>query len=86
MKISVEITLIPIKKDYVSLVKKFIKILRNSEFKVIENSLSTHIYGDYDSLMKFLNKEIKNIFCDKDHVIIQLKLFNVDRSNYTPDF
>ena len=32
MKISVEITLIPIKKDYVSLVKKFIKILRNSDF------------------------------------------------------
>ena len=86
MKISVEITLIPIKKNYISIIKKFIKKIRGSNFKVIENPLSTHIYGDYDLLMNFLNKEIKNVFNDKDYVIIQLKLFNIDKSDYTPDF
>lgn len=86
MKISVEITLIPIKKNYISIIKKFIKKIRGSDFKVIENPLSTHIYGDYDLLMNFLNKEIKNVFNDKDYVIIQLKLFNIDKSDYTPDF
>jgi uncharacterized protein YqgV (UPF0045/DUF77 family) len=86
MKISVEITLIPIKKNYISIIKKFIKKIRNSDFKVIENPLSTQIYGDYDLLMNYLNKEIKNVFSDKDHVIVQLKLFNVDRSDYTPNF
>jgi len=86
MKISVEITLIPIKKNYISIIKKFIKTIRNSDFKVIENPLSTQIYGDYDLLMNYLNKEIKNVFNDKDHVIVQLKLFNVDRSDYTPNF
>ena len=86
MKVSVEITLIPIKKNYISTIKKFIKTIRDSGFKVIENPLSTQIYGDYDLLMSYLNKEIKNVFNDKDHIIVQLKLFNVDRSDYTPNF
>tara|TARA_B100001250_G_scaffold134903_1_gene115353 strand:+ start:2542 stop:2802 length:261 start_codon:yes stop_codon:yes gene_type:complete len=86
MKVSVEITLIPIKKNYISTIKKFIKTIRDSGFKVIENPLSTQIYGDYDLLMSYLNREIKNVFDDKDHIIVQLKLFNVDRSNYCPDF
>jgi len=86
MKISVEITLIPVKKKYKSIIKKFIKEIRNSNFKVIETPLSTQIYGDYDLLMNYLNKEIKNVFNDEDHIIVQLKLFNIDRSDYRPDF
>mgnify|MGYP002884617734 FL=1 len=86
MKMSVEITLIPVKKKYKSIIKKFIKEIRNSNFKVIETPLSTQIYGDYDLLMNYLNKEIKNVFNDEDHIIVQLKLFNIDRSDYRPDF
>ena len=71
MKISVEITLIPIKKNYKSIIKKFIKTILDSGFKVIENPLSTQVYGDYDLLMSYLNKEIKNVFNDKDHIIVQ---------------
>tara|TARA_B110001454_G_C12659415_1_gene408900 strand:+ start:627 stop:842 length:216 start_codon:yes stop_codon:yes gene_type:complete len=71
MKISVEITLIPIKKNYISIIKKFIKTILDSGFKVIENPLSTQVYGDYDLLMSYLNKEIKNVFNDKDHIIVQ---------------
>ena len=86
MKISVEITLIPVKNKYKSIIKKFIKEIRNSNFKVTETSLSTQIYEDYDLLMKYLNKEIKNVFNDKDHIIVQLNLFKIDRSDYRPDF
>ena len=86
MKISVEITLIPINKKYKSIIKKFIKIIRNSNFKVIETPLSTQIYGDYDLLMEYLNKEIKIVFNNEDNVIVQLKLFNIDRSDYRSDF
>ena len=86
MKVSVEIKLIPIKKNYTSTIKKFIKTIRDSGFTIIENPLSTQIYGDYDLLMTYLNKEIKNVFDDKDHIIVQLNLFNVDRSDYSPDF
>ena len=86
MEISVEITLIPINKKYKLIIKKFIKTIRNSSFKVIETPLSTQIYGDYDLLMEYLNKEIKNVFNNEDNVIVQLKLFNIDRSDYRSDF
>ena len=45
MDISVELTLTPLKDDYESVIKDFIKSLRKSEFKIIETPLSTQIYG-----------------------------------------
>ena len=45
MEISAELTLSPLQDNYEELIKKFIIELRKSEFKVIENPLSTHIYG-----------------------------------------
>ncbi|MGA1777098.1 MAG: hypothetical protein ACO39G_08480 [Flavobacteriaceae bacterium] len=45
MEISIELTLTPLKEAYVLEIKKFIKALRNSGLKVIENPLRTKIYG-----------------------------------------
>ena len=76
-------------QDYVSSYvypKDFIKKLRKSNFKVNENSLSTHIYGDYDELTKFLIPLIKNNFKDQKNVVLQMKIFKGDRSNYSPSF
>ncbi len=53
MNISVDLTLSPLQDDYEKHVINFIKRLRTSEFTVLENPLSTQIYGDYDSLMYF---------------------------------
>jgi uncharacterized protein YqgV (UPF0045/DUF77 family) len=86
MKISVEITLIPLREDYISTIKKFIKSLRSSEFKILENPLSTQIYGDYDLLMNLLNSKIKTIFIEEKAIMIQIKIVKGDRSNYEPDF
>ena len=62
MKISVELTLTPLSDHYESIIKDFIKSLRQSEFKIIETPLSTQIYGDFNEVMSFLNKKIYNIF------------------------
>ena len=86
MKISIELTLTPLQDDYEIHIKNFIKELRKSNFKVIENSLSTHIYGDYDHLTKFLIPIIKNNFKDQKNVVLQMKIFKGDRSNYSPSF
>ena len=86
MKISIELTLTPLQDDYEIHIKNFIKELRKSNFKVIENSLSTHIYGDYDQLTKFLIQIIKNNFKDQKNVVLQMKIFKGDRSNYAPSF
>lgn len=86
MKISVELTFTPLKDDYEPHIIAFIKALRQSEFTVLENPLSTQIYGDYDSVMSFLNTEIKNAFSDLDIAVLQMKLVKTDRSDYEPHF
>jgi len=86
MKISIELTLTPLQDDYEIYIKDFIKKLRKSNFKVNENSLSTHIYGDYDELTKFLIPLIKSNFKDQKNVVLQMKIFKGDRSNYSPSF
>lgn len=86
MNISVELTLSPLQNDYEVHIINFIKKLRASEFRVLENPLSTQIYGDYDTLMLFLTTEIKQSFIDIDIAVLQMKIVKTDRSDYEPDF
>ena len=86
MKLSAELTLTPLKDDFIPTIKSFIKSIRESKFTVLENPLSTQIYGDFDDLMTFLIPEIKAVFEKEDAVILQIKLVKGDRSKYEPDF
>ena len=84
MKISVEITFAPLEEEYKYKIKNFILSIRKSGFKYNENPLSTHIYGEYTSLMYFLTKSIQESFEEIDAGIISLKIFKSDRSKYVP--
>jgi len=86
MKISVELTLTPLSDDFEIPIKSFIKRLRSGGFKVLENPLSTQIYGDYDNLMAFITDEIKAIFEDENSVMLYMKIVKGDRSAYVPSF
>ncbi|MFD2568428.1 YkoF family thiamine/hydroxymethylpyrimidine-binding protein [Pseudotenacibaculum haliotis] len=86
MKISVELTLMPLQNDFEEPIINFIKKLRASKFTVLENPLSTQIYGDYDELMPFLTEEIKSSFEQQEHVVLNLKMVKSDRSDYEPSF
>jgi uncharacterized protein YqgV (UPF0045/DUF77 family) len=86
MKISVELTLTPLQNDYEQPIKDFIKKLRMSKLTVLENPLSTQVYGDYDEVMTLLNSEIKNSLELLDVGIFLLKIVKTDRSGYKPSF
>lgn len=86
MEISIELTLTPLKEAYVLEIKKFIKALRNSGLKVIENPLSTQIYGEYNEVMDFLLPLIYTTFKNEKAVMLHLKMVKGDRSSYVPDF
>lgn len=86
MQISVELSLSPLQDDFEAPIKNFIKTLRNSGFKVMENPLSTQIFGEYDKLMEFLSEEIKESFTSLDHVVLTMKLVKSNRSDYVADF
>ncbi len=86
MKISVELTLTPLKDDFESPIIEFIKKLRASKFTVLENPLSTQIYGEYDELMPYLTQEIKSTFKSQENVLLHMKMVKSDRSNYERNY
>ena len=86
MNISIDLTLSPLQDDYEKHVINFIKALRASKFTVMENPLSTQIYGEYDEVMAFLNQEIKKSFQNVDISVLTMKIVKTDRSDYEPHF
>ena len=86
MKISVELTLTPLQDDYEPAIINFIKSLRNSGLMVLENPLSTQVYGEYDEVMKVLNREMKMALEAVERGLIYIKIVKSDRSNYEPHF
>jgi uncharacterized protein YqgV (UPF0045/DUF77 family) len=86
MKISVELTLMPLQDNFEAPISKFIKKLRESKFTVLENPMSTQIYGDYDELMPYLTKEIEASLQQQENAVLNLKIVTSDRSNYEPYF
>ncbi|MBE7647096.1 MULTISPECIES: hypothetical protein [Tenacibaculum] len=86
MKISVELTLMPLQNEFEAPIINFIKKLRTSGLTVLENPLSTQVYGDYDTVMQLLTSEIKDTFELIDSGIILLKIVKSDRSKYEPSF
>tara|TARA_R110001583_G_scaffold44966_1_gene142185 strand:- start:14945 stop:15205 length:261 start_codon:yes stop_codon:yes gene_type:complete len=86
MKISVELTLLPIQDEFRQVVKDFIIDLRKSNFKVLENPMSTQVYGAFNDVMPYLTKAIETTFSNTEHVMVNLKIVKSDRSTYEPSF
>jgi uncharacterized protein YqgV (UPF0045/DUF77 family) len=86
MKISAELTLTPLQDDYEPAIVNFIKRLRDSGLTILENPLSTQVYGDYDEVMDLLQQEIKTAFEMIDKGLIYIKIVKSDRSDYEPHF
>ena len=63
-----------------------IKKIRNLNFKVIENPLSTQIFGEYDTLMSCIQETIKETFEEESFVMLNMKIVKGDRSKYVPSF
>lgn len=86
MNISVELTLSPLQDNFEPHIIHFIKKLRASDFIVLENPLSTQIFGDYDAVMGFLQKEVKEVFGLMEQGLLYMKIVKTDRSDYEPNF
>ena len=86
MKISVELTLTPLHDDYEPAIIYFIKKLRASNLKVLENPLSTQVYGDYDEVMQLITTEIKEAFELIERGLLYMKIVKSDRHDYEPHF
>ncbi|WP_036380365.1 YkoF family thiamine/hydroxymethylpyrimidine-binding protein [Muricauda sp. MAR_2010_75] len=86
MKISVELTLTPLQDNFEPPIIDFIKKLRASGLTVLENPLSTQVFGEYEKVMELLQTEIKEAFENLEHVVLTMKMVKSDRSDYEPHF
>ncbi|WP_394748426.1 hypothetical protein [Spongiimicrobium salis] len=86
MNISVELTFSPLQDDFEDHIISFIQKLRASGLTIMENPLSTQVYGEYDAVMGVLNQEIKTSFLNMDTGLLHMKIVKSDRSDYEPHF
>jgi uncharacterized protein YqgV (UPF0045/DUF77 family) len=86
MKISVELTLSPLQDDFEPAIVQFIRNLRSSGLTVLENPLSTQVYGEYDQVMAVLQREMKLALEMIDRGLLYMKIVKSDRSGYEPHF
>ena len=86
MDISVELTFSPLQDDFEEHIINFINKLRASRLVILENPLSTQVFGPYDVVMKVLNAEIKTAFELIDKGLLYMKIVKSDRSDYEPHF
>lgn len=86
MNISVELTFSPLQDDFEEHIINFIKKLRASGLTILENPLSTQVYGKYDAVMNILNSEIKIAFELMDKGLLFMKIVKSDRSEYESHF
>ena len=79
MKASAEISMYPLDKDYEGYILDFIARIRLHEgLRVEVNSLSTQIFGDYDTIMNALHQEIKLSFNQGVTASMVIKVLNVE--------
>ncbi len=86
MDISVELTLTPLQDDFEPPIINFIQNLRSSGLIVLENPLSTQVYGEYDVVMEVLQREMKIALEAIDKGLLYMKIVKSNRSDYEPHF
>jgi len=60
MKTSIEISLYPLKEDFVPPIREFIqRISAAPNVQVVRTDLSTQLFGDYEQVMDLLKAEIR---------------------------
>ena len=87
MEISVDISLYPLKEEYVEPILAFIKGLEsNPKITVKKNQLSTQIYGEYDAVMALITAEMKDVFAVMPHSAMVMKFVGTNRADVEVDW
>ena len=83
MSVSVDISLYPLKENFIAPIDDFIASLQKYEnIEVKTNSISTQLFGEYDVIMDILKKEISKTFDFEKNVVLNVKIVNGDSRLY----
>ena len=63
MDIGVDISLYPLRADFVPVIHEFLeRVNRVGRLRVVTNSMSTQIFGPFDAVMQLLCEELRTTF------------------------
>ena len=83
MQVSIEISLYPLKHEFIPAIDRFIQILQDyDDIEVRTNAMSTQLFGELDTLMEILKIEVKNVFKSELQSVFTLKIVNGDSRGY----
>jgi uncharacterized protein YqgV (UPF0045/DUF77 family) len=71
---TIEISNYPLDKNYEPIIVDFIERVQSADIKVKVNATSTHLQGEYDTVMSLLQKEIKTSFEKYGKMIFVIKV------------
>ena len=83
MQISIEISLYPLNKNFISSIDNFISRLKMYDsIEARTNSMSTQLFGEFDDLIKLLKVEMEKTFKNQTNLAFNLKVVNGDTKEY----
>lgn len=75
MQIGVEMSLYPLQADYIPVIQSFIDRLNtDARLRVVTNSMSTQVFGDYDVIFGLLQRELRATFEATGKSVLVLKV------------
>ncbi|HEY4973268.1 MAG TPA: YkoF family thiamine/hydroxymethylpyrimidine-binding protein [Steroidobacteraceae bacterium] len=75
MDIGVEISLYPLHQDFIPPIQDFIDRLNaDARLRVVTNSMSTQVFGDYDTVMPTLLRELRVTLANNDKAVFVMKV------------
>jgi uncharacterized protein YqgV (UPF0045/DUF77 family) len=76
MDVGVEISLYPLQESFAAPIREFIaRVNADGTLRVVSNSMSTQIFGDYDRVMGCLQREMRASLENAQRAVFVLKLF-----------
>ncbi len=76
MDVGVEISLYPLQPQFRAPIHALIERLQSdSSLRVVTNSMSTQIFGDYDRVMALLTRELRGALSGEQPAACVIKLF-----------
>lgn len=86
MKVSIDISMYPLNEDYCQPIIDFIAAMKtHDKVSVQENSMSTHIYGDYREVMAMVTTEMESVLAKMPETVFVIKLLGIDRNKAKVD-
>jgi len=79
MQLSVEVSMYPLKNEYIPTIQSFIDRVNNHPgLQVITNVMSAQLFGDYETIMDTLREEIRYSFEQHGRAIFVCKFIDGD--------